>query len=487
MPRSSADNSHENVEAPSLPAPVAPSVRAMDDQLVQQFTGEHDAIAPTAWQEQMRVAMERAAAAVAHASRLVRRHSDDMPAGRSSQPLSDRLVLSDARFRALISVTGHVQWSVDPSGRMLQRQAAWRSFTGQPTAEMHAADGFGWADALHPEDRGETLRRFLDALRREEPFEHQARMRHVRDGRIEWRDMLMRAAPVRIADGSIAEWVGVNVDVTDFVRARMAAEASANAARRDAERARDVAESAWHAAEAATAAKGRVLAAASHDLRTPLNAIAGYASLLANEVLGPLTEKQRDALARVEVAQNHLLTLVNDILESAQVEAGSIRLTLERLSLGDVCSRLSTIMAPQAEAKGVHFSCQVVPQSDADQVHVLADRERVLQVLVNLVTNAIKFTNEGGEVTVGAFVSDDHIMVQVRDNGCGIPRDQLTRIFEPFVQLARAPADQATPDHGIGLGLSTSRDLARRMGGTITVDSEPGVGSTFTLILPAAD
>ncbi|MEO7522333.1 MAG: PAS domain-containing sensor histidine kinase [Gemmatimonas sp.] len=487
MPRSSADEPHREVDAPPAAAAVTPSMRQPDDKGQHDKSGSHGALTPHLWHEQMRVAMERAAAAVAHASRLVLRHTDDQTHARAGSPISDRLALSDARFRALVSVAGHVQWSVDPSGRMLHRQAAWKSFTGQPTAEMHAADGFGWADALHPADRGETLRLFLDAIRREQPFEHQARMRHLRDGRVDWRDMLMRAAPVRAPDGSIAEWVGVNVDVTDFVRARSVAETAANEARRDAERARDVAESASHAAQTAKAAKGRVLAAASHDLRTPLNAIAGYAGLLANDVLGPLTDKQREALGRIGIAQEHLLAIVNDILDAAQVESGGIRLALERLTLGDVCSRLTTIAAPHAESKGVHLSCQVVPLDDAERAHVLADRERVLQILVNLVTNAVKFTDAGGEVTVGAFVSENRIMMQVRDSGCGIPRDQHSRIFEPFVQLGLVEGEPAMRDHGIGLGLATSRDLARRMGGTITVESEQGVGSTFTLILPAAD
>src|SRR5215207_11358202 len=112
MPQSPADNSKDNMAAPFPSAPMTPPVRPPDDQLGTQFTAEHAALSPAAWQEQMRAAMERAAAAVAHASRLVRRHSDDMPPARTGQPLSERLMLSDARFRALISVTGHVQWSV---------------------------------------------------------------------------------------------------------------------------------------------------------------------------------------------------------------------------------------------------------------------------------------------------------------------------------------------------------------------------------------
>lgn len=444
----------------------------------------------------LHAAMERAATAVAMSRELGQLRAETrVPTPRGRRPLAERLALHDARFRALVAVTGHVVWSIDADGRMTDTQSAWMTFTGQTPAQIHAGDGMGWADALHPDDREESVYRLRAALSTQGVFEHTARVQHRRgdehDEGVAWCHMLMRAAPVHDAAGKVLEWVGVNTDVTDFVLARATAEASERAARQEAEHARDVAEAAWHRAEEATKAKGRMLAAASHDLRTPLSAIGGYIALLKEGVLGPLTAEQARALDRMDVAREHLYTLVGDILDAAHLESGQSRLDLENVPLGDVCTRLYLLTAGQATKKGQRFSCQVLPAADADRVFVRADRHRLQQILVNLVTNAVKYTGSDGEVRVDSFVSDDHVVIQVSDTGRGIPRDQLSRVFEPFVQLGRRAGDVAANDGdaregGVGLGLATSLELARRMGGDVTVESVEGEGSTFTLVLPLA-
>ncbi|MES2524796.1 MAG: PAS domain-containing sensor histidine kinase [Gemmatimonadota bacterium] len=436
----------------------------------------------------LRTAIDRAAAAVELAQQLGRQRAGlVMAVPRSHRPLAERLALHDARFRALVSVTGHVVWSMDTTGRMADLQPAWMTFTGQTFAQMHKHDGLGWCNALHPDDREQSVQRLHEALASEHVFEHTARVQHLHDGQKEWRHMLMRAAPVRGPEGSIIEWVGVNTDVTEFVMAQAEAEAAERSARLEAEHARDLAEAAWHTAEDATKAKGRILAAASHDLRTPLAAIGGYTALLKDGLLGSLTTEQAKALERMDVAREHLFTLVGDILDAAHAESGLSRLHLDSVPLGEVCNRLQLLTAGQAEQKRQRFTCHVLPASDAERVLVRADRDRLMQILVNLVTNAIKFTDVDGEVRVDAFQSDDHVAMQVRDTGHGIPRDQMGRIFEPFVQLGRRAGDSTARDAGVGLGLATSMDLARRMGGDITVESAEGVGSTFTLVLPLAE
>ena len=235
-------------------------------------------------------------------------------------------------------------------------------------------------------------------------------------------------------------------------------------------------------AEAANRAKSDFLAAMSHDLRTPLNAIGGYAQLIEMGVHGPVTDSQRDAASRIVAAERHLLTLIDDILHFAKAESGQIPLEMRPISLSDLCGGLESLIGQQATEKRIAFTCDLDQATQGDGVLMaVADFDRVLQILVNLSTNAIKFTDEGGGLTVTGCRSGSWAEIMVRDTGRGIAVEHIERIFEPFIQVSGASGARG----GVGLGLATSRNLARRMGGDITVESAPGAGSTFTLRLPA--
>jgi signal transduction histidine kinase len=233
------------------------------------------------------------------------------------------------------------------------------------------------------------------------------------------------------------------------------------------------------AAEDANRAKADFLAAMSHELRTPLNAIGGYTDLLAMGLRGPLTEKQRDDLRRISRNQAHLMSIINDILNFARLEAGSVDLELTTVPAREILGGIEPIIAPQIEQKQLRFWLGECDPS----ISVWADREKVQQVLLNLLTNAAKFTHAGGRVTLSVLHDSSLVSIRVTDDGVGIPPDKLEAIFEPFVQVHRS-LTQPTP--GTGLGLAISRDLARKMGGDITVESIQGEGSTFTLALPRA-
>jgi len=227
----------------------------------------------------------------------------------------------------------------------------------------------------------------------------------------------------------------------------------------------------------ANRAKSVFLATMSHELRTPLNAIAGYTDLLDAGVHGELPAAQRDAVERIQANQRHLLRLIDDVLDFAKIEAGHLQLQIADVPLQDTLDGTRVLVEPQLRSKDIKFEYA----SGDPRVTCRADRAKVQQVLVNLLSNAWKFTPAGGTVAVGWEASDEVVRVNVRDTGAGIPGDNLETIFAPFVQLHMGFRRKV---EGTGLGLAISRELARGMGGDLTATSEVGQGSVFTLTLP---
>lgn len=234
------------------------------------------------------------------------------------------------------------------------------------------------------------------------------------------------------------------------------------------------------AAENANAAKMRFLSMVSHDLRTPLGAISGYADLLLLGARGEVNEAQAQDLRRIKDVSRFLLGLLDDILTFARAEAGALTVSRERVAVESVLAQVEAIVAPQLQKAGVEY----VREPGIPELSVCADRDRLQQILLNLLGNASKFTPSGGRVSVRWWREDDRVLIAVADTGRGIPGDQLSQIFEPFVQVHRDV--DAAKHKGMGLGLAISRDLAKAMGGDITVASVLGEGSTFTVFLPAA-
>lgn len=230
----------------------------------------------------------------------------------------------------------------------------------------------------------------------------------------------------------------------------------------------------------ANRAKSDFLAAMSHELRTPLNAIGGYSQLLAMEVHGTLTPQQRDALARIDSNHRHLSSLVADVLSFARVESGHLTLAPAAISVPESLAALTQFVSPEAERKNVALA--ILPAAEPLFVH--ADPERLRQILLNLVVNAIKFSEPGGRVELSASALQRQVRIVVRDHGIGIPGEELERVFEPFFQVEHG----STRRHpGVGLGLTISRDLARAMGGDILIESERGRGTTAIVLLPMAE
>jgi signal transduction histidine kinase/CheY-like chemotaxis protein len=231
------------------------------------------------------------------------------------------------------------------------------------------------------------------------------------------------------------------------------------------------------AAEEANEAKLHVLQTVSHETRQPVHASLGYVEMLQLGLRGELNESQLADLENIRKNQTHLLRLLNDILSFAKLEAGALQLDMELADAGDIMAQARPVLEPLFKAKGVTYEVRP-PTAPAS---FFGDRERTMQVCVNLLTNALKATESGGRVTFACEVSADRVTFSVSDTGIGIPRPKFDAIFDPFTQLARGGNADA---RGVGLGLSISRQLARAMNGDVTVVSSVGAGSTFAFSLP---
>jgi signal transduction histidine kinase len=233
-------------------------------------------------------------------------------------------------------------------------------------------------------------------------------------------------------------------------------------------------------ATAANSAKAGFLAVMSHELRTPLNAIAGYAEILSLGVDGPLTQKQNEAIARIRSNQQHLLSLIDDVLNFAKIEAGSTSIASEPVLICDLLDSLEPVLRPDLARRELTFVWNGCDRALAAQ----ADPVRLRQILLNVLGNAIKFTPPHGHIELSAARIADKVSICVSDTGIGIPADKIARVFEPFFQVQSGTTREYA---GVGLGLAISRDFARAMGGEIEVESAQEEGCVVTIELAVLD
>jgi len=293
---------------------------------------------------------------------------------------------------------------------------------------------------------------------------------------VRYLDMVFQ--PLTEADGTRRGVVVHGSDITAQVLARREVERLLG----ESERARAEAEQARLEAESANRGKSEFLAIMSHELRTPLNAIGGYAELMELGIRGPITPQQRGDLDRIQQSQRHLLGLINGVLNYARVEAGAIHYAMSNVVIRDVLVTCEALVMPQVRSRGQ----ELLFSAPDDALVARVDRDKLQQIVLNLLSNAVKFTEPGGRIELrsGVSVVDDapFVRIEVSDTGIGIAPEQLERVFEPFVQV---DAKLTRTREGTGLGLAISRDLARGMGGELTVESRVGVGSTFVLTVPS--
>jgi PAS domain S-box-containing protein len=370
----------------------------------------------------------------------------------------ERLRVSEERFRLLIdNVRDYGLFNLDLDGRVTSWNAGAERITGYSAEEIvgrHFSTFYPPEDVAAGKPESE-----LETVRMEGRFEEEG-WRVRKGGARYWSNVVITA--VYDSNGSL---VGFGKVTRDLTERREASERALADARRVA------------AAESANRTKSEFLTAMSHELRTPLNAIGGYAELLTMGLGGPVSHEQQDYLDRIRRSQQHLLGIINDILNFSRIEAGQVVYDIERVSVADVTDAVVPMILPQAEMKGLRVVRNTNPAT-----HVNADRGKLEQVLLNLLSNATKFTNEG-TIEIESFEDGEQAGLRVCDTGIGIPADKLNSIFEPFVQVGRS---LTTPHEGTGLGLAISRDLARAMSGELSVTSEPGTGTTFSITLKKA-
>ncbi|MFD2261636.1 MHYT domain-containing protein [Lacibacterium aquatile] len=263
--------------------------------------------------------------------------------------------------------------------------------------------------------------------------------------------------------------------VTERTRALAEANNRLVATAEDLERARQAAEEEKEKAEQANQAKSDFLASMSHELRTPLNAILGFTQLLSMSQKEPLTTKQGKHVAQISRAGHHLLSLINDILDLSKIEAGALPVSVEEVEVAALFDQLRTTLQPMSDEYRIAIAFK-----DAPGLTARADRTRLLQILSNFCSNALKYNRPGGAVTVSTEVKDQRLLFHVTDTGLGIPADRLSELFQPFSRLGQ----EHSTIEGTGIGLTIAQRLAGLMDGKITVESTIDVGSTFTLTVP---
>jgi len=382
----------------------------------------------------------------------VHRVLDQQRLRRHQQHTEEALLASAARYRSLFEGVPVGLYRTTAGGEFLEANPAFLQMLGLPDLEaLRTAK----AASLYVDP--EVRAQWITLLEREGVVNgFESRLRRV-DGQIIW--VRASARMVRGDSGRAAYLEGAVEDITERKRAE---EALMKA--READRANQ--------------AKSEFLSRMSHELRTPLNAILGFAQMLESD---PLAPEQRESVGYILRGGRHLLGLINEVLDIARIEAGRLTLSPEPVLVPEIVRETVELSAPLAAGAAVQLHADV---ADFPQRHVMADKQRVVQVLLNLVSNAIKYNHRGGTVTLSCEdVAGGRFRINVRDTGPGIPRENLGRLFTPFERLN---AD-TTSVEGSGLGLALSKGLVDAMGGTMGVESIVGQGSTFWTEFPVAD
>ncbi|HEY3276027.1 MAG TPA: MASE1 domain-containing protein [Syntrophorhabdaceae bacterium] len=376
----------------------------------------------------------------------------------------ERLIRSEARYRDLVESANSVILRMLPDGTITFFNKFARDFFGFTLEEVI---GRSLVDTIVPVV--ESTGRDLSALAREIAARPEEYVRNVNENITKSGERVWVAwtnKPIFDEKGAVAETLSIGVDITQLVLTE-----------RELRQTLDELEIAKERAEKADRLKSAFLATMSHELRTPLNSIIGFTGILLQGLVGPLNEEQRKQLGMVRSSANHLLSLINDVLDISKIEAGQLQVAMEPFDLTGSIEKVAGSVRPLAEKKGIELRVSVSPDAGV----IISDRRRVEQILLNLLNNAVKFT-ETGHVAVSCRRNPDGVSISVEDTGIGVKEEDRENIFKPFLQIDTGLTRKY---EGTGLGLSICVRLVSLLNGSLTVDSTVGKGSTFTFSLPS--
>lgn len=369
--------------------------------------------------------------------------------------------LHPERYRTLANAIPQIVWIAQPDGAADFFNEPWFTYSG---LTFEQSEGFGWKKVFHPEDLQPALQSWEETLQKKKEYRIEGRLKRA-DGIYRWH--LVRALPERDSEGRILAWLGTAVDINDQKQGQTRLHQIIEALE---EKKRE--------AEAATRLKSEFVSHVAHELRTMLNSIIGYSALQAEGVYGEISERQKIPVEGILRNASGLLDLANNLLDLSRVESGQMSLFIEPVDL-------KTLLRDALENMEIIINekkLQVAWRISEDLRIIQSDSLKVRQVFLNIVSNAIKFTDQGS-ITISAKNAEGGVLLSIEDTGIGIKKDDLPVIFEAFRRIER-PLGQNI--EGSGLGLAIVKNILEALHGRIEVQSELGRGSTFTIFLPEA-
>jgi PAS domain S-box-containing protein len=391
----------------------------------------------------------------------------------------DALRASEARYKSYLEVTGQIGWTTRPDGAV-EDMPEWRKYTGQTVEEIK---GWGWLNAMHPDDRERTAKIWQKAVAEKNIYETEYRIRRA-DGI--FRYFLARGIPSFYDNGAVREWVGTCIDITERKRSEDELKRQAKELEMKSwglQKANEGIKALYQELEAKSVKlekldkmKDEFVSIVAHELRSPLSVIHEAAALIMDGLAGPVSEQQKGYIEMVRRTADRLIHITNDLLDLAKIEAGKIVLNFEPMDIISAARQACEGSRLRANKKNL----EIREDFPDERLQVTADYDKLSQVMVNLLTNAVKFTQKGS-VTFEIKDLGGEVQCAVRDTGPGIAEENLSRLFNKFEQFG---AQAGGAEKGSGLGLVISKSIVEAHGGRIWAESQPGKGSSFIFVVP---
>ncbi|QCE42412.1 PAS domain S-box protein [Psychroserpens sp. NJDZ02] len=387
-----------------------------------------------------------------------------------SKIAEEKLINSEQLFKRLSSHAPVAIYQSDKDGVCNYVNEEWLKYSGQTFNESL---GFGWSNAIHPQDQDRVMEEWKQAVATETDLISDFKLLN-KNGETLW--LSARTTSLYDLNNKLYGYIGTLVDISDRKNSEMELEKYRNNLEQLVRSRTSDLEKEKIKAQSADLMKSAFLATMSHELRTPMNSIIGFTGILLKELAGPLNNEQKKQIKMVKNSGEHLLRLINDVLDISKIEAGKLKVTFNPFNYLESLEKITAFLLPQVSGKGLTLTTHISEM----EVILDSDQGRVEQVLLNLLSNAIKFSNEG-TIIIKVAVVNQLLVTQIVDQGIGIQSKDINKLFIPFAQLETGSNSK---QEGTGLGLSICKNLVEKLGGTIEVQSEIGKGSNFTFKLP---